>query len=398
MNSSVTFPEKLLHESKERKLAYFKEQVLAHPNIESAKENLKRIVKNPGETFVVFVYGPTGAGKTTLRRLIEKEIVEEYLSTLERDRGCIPVACIEVALQQSGLFNSKDHLKRCLVALNEPEKLIECKLDYGTRGIFKNEEGQIVIERSVLETELGWALEKALIYRHPKIFMIDEAHHMLKVASGRKLLELPEAIKSLANRTKVVHGLLGTYDLLMLQDIGDQLSRRSAYIHFPRYDANKEKDKHTFQSLILSFLIQMPLSEPPELLKYWEYIYAHSLGCVGTLKNWFNNALADALEEGANTLTIKHLEARSLSIAQCQNILKNIKSGESKHAQVEGNFYGLLKELGLEIELQESHIPVSTATESSETEKPISKQSRTTDVGMPSPNRHPVGREEDAKY
>ncbi|MCC5616345.1 TniB family NTP-binding protein, partial [Nostoc sp. CHAB 5836] len=90
-------------------------------------------------------------------------------------------------------------------------------------------------------------------HRKPKIFFIDEAHHMLMIASGRKLTDLPEAIKSLANRTSVVHGLVGTYELLTLHDVGDQLSRPSAYVHFPRYRADCAQDREIFQSVVWGF-------------------------------------------------------------------------------------------------------------------------------------------------
>jgi hypothetical protein len=380
MTDSKSFPLELLNRSKEVRLSYFKSCFIAHPAISSAKESFKRVAKHPGQSFVVFVYGPTGAGKTTLRQLIKKEIIDETLALLEDDRGCIPIAEVEAVLQQSGLFNPKDHLKRSLAALNEPKNLIDCKIDYGVRGISHNEKGEIKIEPTILETELGWALEKALKYRHPKAFLIDEAHHMLMLASGKKLSELPEAIKSLANRTEVVHGLLGTYDLLVLHNVGDQLSRRSVYVHFPRYHAICENDRNIFQSIIWSLCLEMPLLEQPDFLDDWEYIYSRTLGCVGTLKNWFNNALADALEEGENTLTLRHLEARSLSIAQCRNILAKIKDGEKKHAEVEGNLKELLQDLGLEdtsIEQQEAEV--------------TPQQDPKTDVGMPNPKRRPVG-------
>ncbi len=232
MPQSLHFPPELLTQSAQERLTYFSHYTMAHPRLEEVFNFLKLVISNSGESRVIFIYGPTGVGKTTLRLLIEKWLIESSLAQLETDRGCLPVASVEAVVQKSGLFNSKDHIKRCLFALNEP--LIDHKIDYGTRGIYRNNNGQIVIESKVLETDLGWALEQALKHRQPKIFFIDEAHHMLMVASGRKLTDLPEAIKSLANRTGVVHGLVGTYELLTLHDIGDQLSRRSVYVHFPR--------------------------------------------------------------------------------------------------------------------------------------------------------------------
>lgn len=243
MSQDKQFPIELLEQSKQARLAYYDAYTMGHPHLDAAFETLKPLIRDSGDSRVIFMVGPTGVGKTKLRLLTQKWVTEELLSALETDRGCIPVASVEAVLQKSGLFNAKDHLKRSLYALSEPEQLVNHKINYGVRGIRRNDSGQIVIESSILETDLGWALEQALKHRHPKIFFIDEAHHMLSVVSGRKLTDVPEAIKSLANRTEVLHGLVGTYELLTLHDIGDQLSRRSVYIHLPRYDAFFTEDR-----------------------------------------------------------------------------------------------------------------------------------------------------------
>ncbi|WP_242055372.1 TniB family NTP-binding protein [Scytonema hofmannii] len=245
-------------------------------------------------------------------------------------------------------------------------------------------------EPKVIETDLGWALEQALKHRKPKIFFIDEAHHMLMVASGRKLTDLPEAIKSLANRTEVVHGLVGTYELLTLHDVGDQLSRRSVYLHFPRYHADVEQDREVFQSVVWGFQLHMPLQQEPDLVSHWDYCYERSLGCVGILKNWFQNALFDAINEGTDSVGLKHLERRALSVAQCRNILKKIKEGENNQAQIEAEVQQLRAELGLPISKVsiDNHIKqVQTQPQQgNSTKKKVHSK-----VGQPKPKRRQVG-------
>lgn len=388
MSNQKHFPTALLTQSTTKKLLYFDNYTMAHPRLEEAFNFLKLAVSNSSESRIIFIYGPTGVGKTTLRLLIEKWLVESNLPQLEIDPGCLPFASVEAVVQKSGIFNSKDHIKRCLFALNEP--LIEHKIDYGTRGIYRNNSGQIVIESKVIETDLGWALEQALKHRKPKIFFIDEAHHMLMVASGRKLTDLPEAIKSLANRTGVVHGLVGTYELLTLHDVGDQLSRRSVYLHFPRYHADIEQDREVFQSVVWGFQLRMPLQQEPDLVSHWDYCYERSLGCVGILKNWFQNALFDAINEGSDSVELKHLERRALSVAQCRNILKKIKEGENNQAQIEGEVQQLRAELGLPIKSalidnDIKQVEIQPQQSNSTLRKVQSK------VGQPLPKRRQVG-------
>ncbi|MDR9900518.1 hypothetical protein G7B40_039135 [Aetokthonos hydrillicola Thurmond2011] len=158
MSNQKHFPTALLTQSTTEKLLYFDNYTMAHPRLEEAFNFLKLAVSNSSESRIIFIYGPTGVGKTTLRLLIEKWLIESSLPQLEVHSGCLPFASVEAVVQKSGIFNSKDHIKRCLFALNEP--LIDHKIDYGTRGIYRNNSGQIVIESKVIETDLGFTCVK----------------------------------------------------------------------------------------------------------------------------------------------------------------------------------------------------------------------------------------------
>src|SRR5207249_10727352 len=113
--------------------------------------------------------------------------------------------------------------------------------------------------------ELRYALEQALRFRRPAAVMIDEAQHLTKMASGRKLSDQLDSLKSLANLTGCVHVLIGTYGLLPCRNLSAQLSRRSIDIHFRRYRADDPKDVEAFQRVIFSFQRQLPLAEEPQL-------------------------------------------------------------------------------------------------------------------------------------
>ena len=65
--------------------------------------------------------------------------------------------------------------------------------------------------------EYQHAVERALAFRRPAAVLIDEAQHLAKMGSGRRLADQLDVIKSLANRTKTVQVLFGTYELLAFE-------------------------------------------------------------------------------------------------------------------------------------------------------------------------------------
>src|SRR4029434_2123935 len=94
--------------------------------------------------------------------------------------------------------------------------------------------------------EYHHAVERALAFRRPVAILIDEAQHLARIGSGRRVSDQLDVIKSLANRTKTVHVLIGTYELLAFRNLSAQLSRRSIDIHFPRYRLANPGDAKSF--------------------------------------------------------------------------------------------------------------------------------------------------------
>src|SRR5919108_6451920 len=202
------FPRTLLMEPWSARLAHFQRYTVAHPRLIEAKEKLVAAISESEPNSLVFVFGPTGVGKTTLRLKAEQVISKELRSGLEHDRGRIPVVGVEAIAPESGRFCWSDHFKRLLLAMNEP--LADCKRDPET--LYKRRDSTFGSKSTA--AEYRHAVEQALRFRRPAAVMIDEAQHLAKMASGRRLLDQLDVIKSIANQTRIVHVLFGTYDLL----------------------------------------------------------------------------------------------------------------------------------------------------------------------------------------
>jgi hypothetical protein len=92
-----------------------------------------------------------------------------------------------------------------------------------------------------------------------------------------------------------------------------------------------EQDRQDFQSALLALLRQVPLNvDVPELMQHWLYFYERSLGCVGVLKDWLIRAVAAALDDGNDTLSLERLHEHTLSLAQCERMALDTTEGEQK--------------------------------------------------------------------
>jgi hypothetical protein len=269
----------------------------------------------------------------------------DVLGELESDRARIPVVSVEAIAPEYGNFNWRDQFRRILLQMHEP--LVGYKRLPTVAQ--QNETGELhaSLASKASAAAYRYAVEQAFRYRRPLAVLIDEAQHMTKVTSGRRLLDQLDVIKSIANLTSTVHVLFGRYDLLAFHNLNGQLSRRSVDIHFRRYQADDDADRKVFINIVHSFAQRLPFAEPPDLAKDWEYLFERTIGRVGVLKDWLVRALAHVLKLGRASLTRKDLENHALTVSQCKKMLSEAAEGELRLRESEEGRSRLRTRLGL---------------------------------------------------
>lgn len=323
MEKQQGFPRALLKQSVAERDQYFRSYTVAHPNLKTANEDLASAIREAIAGSLILVCGPSGVGKTTLRLRTEQRLTTELLAELNSDPGRLPVVGIEAISPDVGNFNWKQFYTIVLEALDEPCVTHKVKLP-------SQDNGHERIKQGIRATnDLRHATEQAIKYRKPLSLLIDEAQHLAKMSSGRKLQDQLDSIKSLGNRTKIPIALLGTYELLPFRNLSAQLSRRSVDVHFRRYRADHAEEAKSFKNVLWSFQNHLPVHETPDLVGDWDYFYERSIGCVGILKDWLVRALVKALKDGGRCLTRKHTEKSALSISQVQKMLSEAVEGEA---------------------------------------------------------------------
>lgn len=377
------FPQELLSQPPETRLRYFETKVVAHQRLKEVHASLLHALRYPAGVSLILVVGPTGVGKTTLRRRMERQLLEDAQASPTCSPGHIPVVGIEVAAPDGRNFNWKDYYTRALLALDEP--FITAKITYEVCDMHRDEHGRLVLGRSLTIPDLRRALEKTLQHRQPRAFLVDEAQHFRKMASGRRLLDQMDNLKSLASMTNTVHVLVGTYELLGLTNLSAQLSRRSLEIHFPRYHADSAEDLKEFRKLLRTLQKHLPLVDEPDLEAHTDEFYERCLGCTGMLKTWLNRALAAALEQQAKTITRALWERHAVPRGKLVQMIREIREGEQALVEDEAQHQELRTLLRL---------PCTAPVET--TAAPIPQnvpKGQPVPVGQRAPHRDPVGRE-----
>lgn len=374
------FSKELLEKSPAERIGYFAAHRIAHTKLMKAYNALLEAVEDAKDGSIITILGPTGVGKTTLlERLRQKAVNEFYGASIEQNPeagGCIPIVMVEAASADKG-FDWKDYYRRLLAELYDP--IPARKLDYRKWESLPGEVSEILQSDRTPATVYRRAVEKALKHRKPRAVLIDEAQHIGATGSGRKTLDQLNHIKSIANLSKTVHVLCGSYELLSFLNLSGQLSRRSSEIHFERYRLDRKEEINVFRNVVWEFQNHLPVREMPDLLNDWEYLYERTLGCIGTLHDWLLRALKKALRENAETLTQEFLEQTALPLAKCQTIFEEINNGEDSLSEEEVSRAAFRQKLGLdEMERIEIHAP-----------QPQKNKGR---VGVRNAARDPVGR------
>ncbi|GAC1350755.1 MAG: ATP-binding protein [Ktedonobacteraceae bacterium] len=329
------FPSALLTQPNGARQEYFEQQCLIeHPRLLETLDATIQAICPPGEGAsvrrpgtMVLVIGPARVGKTTFIRLLEERLLSQARTQMEQDSGFIPFSSVTTAGPEASRFDWPTYYKAVLRGLQDP--FVDGKI------------------ARIPTRELREAMEAALLHRKPITVIVDEAHHLAKAASGRRLQDQLDHLKYFENVTGVSHILVGTYELRPFRKVNAQLACRSVDVHFSRYDATKEEEAQVFRSVLWALQRQLPVPEEPRLVEHWEFLYARSIGCIGLLKLHLNRALNAALPEGAKTVTLAHVRQTALESARVELALRNALESEAELTEPADADEQLLALLGL---------------------------------------------------
>jgi len=127
--------------------------------------------------------------------------------------------------------------------------------------------------------------EQALIRARVRAVFADEGHRLMQGDGSHSVDEQLEWLKSLSNRTKVLHVLAGPYALFGFRNTSGQLARRGRDIHFARYQVENKEERIAFVAALKYLLERVPLEvDLNTSLSRWRWWATGCVGCIGVLR------------------------------------------------------------------------------------------------------------------
>jgi hypothetical protein len=249
--------------------------------------------------------------------------------------------------------------------------------------------------------------EQALIRARVKAVFVDEGHRLMQGDGSHSVDEQLEWLKSLSNRTNVLHVLAGPYALFGFRNTSGQLARRGRDIHFARYHVANKEERQAFVAALKYLLERVPLTcDLSALLSRWRWFAEGCVGCIGVLKDWLVDAVAATLVQKGTSLTEDILTRTMPHPARRVSLEIEARVGEHKvalhNSESAKQFQALLKKptkvANGKMEPAHGSMPgMPSAGQADEIAEPasampqVSPKSSKPRVGQRAPERDPVG-------
>jgi len=272
---------------------------------------------------ILAIMGPTGVGKSVLGDYLVQNGLHTWATEMQTNPGFLPALRIEAIASGENDFSWRLFYQSILEQAGEdlsmPRQAFEVDPASGRLLRARRNPGNTL-------ASLRKAVERALVARQVRYLVVDEAAHIFRQCSSKKLIIQLDTLKSLSNTAGVQLVLVGSYDLYELLFLSGQLARRIQVVHFARYRQDVEADVRAFRTCVQQFQKAHAEVWGDGLMPYADALMESTLGCVGTLNAVLKRAVKFA--KGRGGWSLDALQSALLTQTQREQILREILDGE----------------------------------------------------------------------
>jgi hypothetical protein len=306
------------------RLESFRTLKVRHPRLVEVERFLLRAISGHRSYTLLDLYGAGGVGKST----VVGQVVRQ-LRAAETNPAVVPAVIVQASPEDVGSAARLDYYQQVLDQLQHHPAVRDRTKNlplYINRGKKSNDPAEWLEVRNVVEY--------ALALLQVKVVFVDEGQHLLAPDPLRKPTAQLDWLKTLANRTNVLHVLVGNFDLYEYCHLNGQTTRRMRDHHFPRYHLDNQKECEEFVGALQSLLESVPLTvDVPALLSHWRWFGEWSMGCVGVLGDWIVETVDALWSENKMVLTVDALTSYALQPDQRARLEMEARTGEHRVAR-----------------------------------------------------------------
>src|SRR5215469_11492598 len=225
------------------RLDAFKAVTVKHAHLTHVDDQLSLWVEEHTDATHVLLCGPGGGGKSKVLSVVAERFKDE-----ERDRFVVPILLLEPIPPDLGPYLRLDYYRQIITALKE--LLLVKELLGRVVHLMAAPKATRGRAGAIDWLDLREVAEQALIRARVKAVFADEGHRLMQ-GDGRHSVDAQlEWLKSLTNRTNVLHVLAGPHALFGFRNTSGQLARRGRDVHFPRYHVASAEERQEFAGAV----------------------------------------------------------------------------------------------------------------------------------------------------
>ncbi|EQD30727.1 AAA ATPase, partial [mine drainage metagenome] len=310
-------------------------QVLEHPHFVEARERLRAVLSNPTAGRMIFLIGPTGVGKTTLRHAVFQNIVG---SPLHWGQGRIPLIEVYAGLPSNAYFTSKGFAQTLVEELSYPSLRWMCggahreAVEVFEQDVEKSRQLLDAQDLSrVPETRLWTTFASLARARSVKTVSVEQAASLCVVRGNKQPADHILHLMGLAEQLELNFVLTGVPAMSQLWMSRPEIRRRAHVVWMRPYGIHDEDDRKHFVSLLRSIESDYPF-ERGVLRALIEEIFLETAGIVGELIRLADDSLMRAQQGGRSEITASDIRASFHNDAAGQRMWEDVRMFEELRA------------------------------------------------------------------